>query len=316
MNYSDIPVTILLSTHNGAKYLPELLESLLQQTHKNWQLLLRDDCSKDSTQEIIAKYQNRYSQKIKLSTEVHTLLPLGAAQSFSLLLQESTGKYFMFADQDDIWQCNKISISLERLIGCEKQLGSETPILVHTDLSVVNDSLASINPSYMLHRNLDPDRNRTCQLLLQNIVTGCTTCFNQSLKELVGDIPATAPMHDWWLALIASCFGTIEYINQTTINYRQHSQNTIGAPVAGKLVSPEKICKKLKKLRAELQQSIKQAQTMLNRYEQQLTCEQKTLLRTFASINNNSALKKRLLLAKYNIAYNTFGRNVLLHITI
>lgn len=316
MNCNGILVSILLSTHNGAKHLPELLESLLGQTHENWQLLLRDDCSEDSTLAIITRYQNRFPHKIRLSIESQAQLPLGAAQSFSRLLQESTGKYFMFADQDDIWHSNKVSISLGKVREFENRLGVETPILVHTDLRVVNDSLATINPSYMRHRNLDPTRNKTCQLLLQNTVTGCTACFNHALKELVGDIPATVPMHDWWIAITASCFGTIEFVNQSTIDYRQHSENIIGAPAAGKIISAKKIRRKLKKLRAELQQSIKQSQTLLNCYEQQLTNEQKELLQTFATIKKNSLLRKRRLLSKYNIMFNTISRNIGLYLTI
>ncbi len=113
MDCGNTPVTILLSTHDGAKYLPEFLESLLQQTHENWHLLIRDDCSADRTQEIISCYRNRHPKKIKLLTETQTHQPLGAAQSFGRLLQESTGKYFMFADQDDIWHRDKIAISLK-----------------------------------------------------------------------------------------------------------------------------------------------------------------------------------------------------------
>jgi len=316
MNLSNIPVSILLSTHNGAKYLPDLLESLLQQTHRNWRLFLRDDCSEDNSQEIIFNYQNRYSQKIKLLTTSQSRPPLGAAQSFGRLLQESTGQYFMFADQDDVWHSNKIALSLEKILLCEKQHGVETPILIHTDLTVVNDALEPINHSYIQHRNLDPTRNQTNQLLLQNIVTGCTACFNLALKDLVGNIPATAPMHDWWLALTASCFGAIEFIYQPTIDYRQHTQNIIGAPASGKNISTTKILKKLKELRKELYLSIKQAQTLLNLYEQQLTIEQKELLHTFATIKKNSFIKKRLLLLKYNVCFDTISRNVGLYLTI
>ncbi len=313
---NNIPVSILLSTHNGAEYLPDLLNSLFQQTHKNWQLFLRDDCSQDDTPKIITHFLHQDPQKINLLSEPQTSHPLGAAQSFNRLLKKSTGQYFMFADQDDVWHHDKIELSLKKLIHCEKLHGTNTPILIHTDLAVVDESLNTIDGSYIKYRNIDPTRSQTCQLLIQNIVTGCTTCFNKALRDLANDIPISAPMHDWWLALVASCFGVIEFIDQPTIDYRQHSQNIIGAHTPDKIMPAAKIVAKLKKMRAELDQSIKQAQSMLDHYNQQLTPKQKKLLHTFATIKKNSALKKRLLLSKHNIYFDTIGRNVGLLLTI
>ena len=168
----------------------------------------------------------------------------------------------------------------------------------------------------MKFRHLNPSRNQTCQLLVQNVVTGCTTCFNKALQDLANDIPTSAPMHDWWLALVASCFGIIEFIDQSTIDYRQHSQNVIGAHTPDKITHASKIVTKLKKMHSELDQSIKQAQSMLDHYNQQLTPKQTKLLYTFATIKKNSALKKRLLLSKHNIYFDTIGRNVGLLLTI
>ena len=168
----------------------------------------------------------------------------------------------------------------------------------------------------MKYRNINPTRNLTRQLLVQNVVTGCTTCFNKALQKMIDDIPTSAPMHDWWLALVASCFGIIEFIDQPTIDYRQHPQNTIGAPALGKIIHILKMLAKLKKLRAEIQESIKQAQTVLDRYDHKLSPKQKKLLQAFATIKTKSTIKKRIIVSKHNICHETIRRNFGLYISI
>ena len=69
--------------------------------------------------------------------------------------------------------------------------------------------------------------------MLTNIVTGCTAVMNRELLDIALPIPKEALVHDWWLALVASSFGVIRYIEETSILYRQHGENTIGAKGIG-----------------------------------------------------------------------------------
>lgn len=308
-------VVVLLSTYNGERYLSEFLDSLLAQTHQNWCLNVRDDGSQDNTRSILKAYRDSNEERIRNLDFSHAEVPVGPVQSFARLMKGSAGQYFMFADQDDIWSHRKIELSLARMQVQEKICSPQTPILVHSDLAVVDCHQRMIAPSFMAYRNLDPLRNKTCQLLVQNVVTGCTTCFNRSLKELAQDIPDAVIMHDWWLALVASCFGVIEFIDQPTVNYRQHGQNLVGARFSAGAWSPD-MMGKLKKMRAGIVQASNQAWLFLNHFESQLSPKQKKLLHAFATIRTKAFVERHLLLARYGIAYNTIVRNLGLWLTI
>ena len=65
--------------------------------------------------------------------------------------------------------------------------------------------------------------------MIENIVTGCTAVFDQTLREMVvKELPEFTVMHDWWLYLIAACFGELYYDETPYICYRQHQGNVLG----------------------------------------------------------------------------------------
>ena len=219
-------IDILMATYNGERYIEQQLESIINQSETNWRLLVRDDCSQDKTRQIIQKYQIKYPEKIILvpSTE-----PSGSAMNnFFQLLDYAENEYIMFADQDDVWKPDKITLTLNEMHKMETQYGKETPLLVHTDLCVVDEKLNTINPSIFTMQAMDYRRDKLNNLLATNIVTGCTMLFNQALLKLLAEKPETAVMHDMWIALVAAAFGKIGFVNKATMLYRQHGMNVNG----------------------------------------------------------------------------------------
>jgi len=95
----DSKVEILLSTYNGAKYLREQFESIIQQDYPHWKLIVRDDGSSDGTLTIINEYIAKYPDKITLVKD--DAGNLGHSNSFSKLLRLSTADFVMYCDQDD-----------------------------------------------------------------------------------------------------------------------------------------------------------------------------------------------------------------------
>ncbi|WP_040952377.1 glycosyltransferase family 2 protein [Gorillibacterium massiliense] len=221
-------IAILLSTYNGSRYLQDFLNSLKQQTFQQFTLFIRDDGSTDETFEIIKKYnaENQHVEIVSASGNV------GVIRSFSLLMEHalecSSFEYFMFADQDDVWLPQKIETTLFNMRKMEN-CNNMQPILVHSDLVVVDEKLKQISPSFWKYQNLNPEYHQINRLLVQNVITGCTMMVNRSLAKLGVPFPSEAIMHDWWLGLVASCFGEISYLNESTILYRQHEINNIGA---------------------------------------------------------------------------------------
>jgi hypothetical protein len=229
-------VFVVLSCYNGARYIGQQIESIRGQTFRDWTLLVRDDGSSDSTAEVVQQFA-RADGRIRL------LLPdergnLGPVGSFGLLLEhalERGAAYVALSDQDDVWCADKLERELALIQAHEASAGTGHPTLVHSDLAVVDGELRPIHPSYLRYQRLrhvadDPLR----RLLLQNFVTGCTVVLNRALLRLATPVPAVV-MHDWWLAQCAAALGTILFLPEPTVLYRQHGANTLGSRGATQL---------------------------------------------------------------------------------
>ena len=204
-----------------------LVDSILTQTHRDFVLSVRDDGSVDDTWEILQSYDD---PRIRLLPD---RTPSGSAQgNFFRLLLQSSARYVMFADADDVWLPDKIERTLTAMRRLEAEAGEDVPILVHGDLIVANEDLSVRAPSLFRYEGLSPERCSLRQLLAQNNITGCTVMVNRAACDLVRDIPAEAVMHDWWLGLIAAAFGRIGVIEQPLMYYRQHGDNAVGAYAA------------------------------------------------------------------------------------
>jgi glycosyltransferase involved in cell wall biosynthesis len=218
-------IEILLSTYNGAAYLDALLESIARQDQKDWSLLIRDDGSTDGTKDIIQRWRLKQFNKTKLIDE-DTGNNLGALGSFSRLMEHSTSPYVMFADQDDVWLSDKIRLTLEAMQRQESITGLSRPVLVHTDLTIVDENLRVLNKSHWKHQGLAPRRSpKFSTIMMENCVWGCTAMLNRPLVNAVGTIPAAAVYHDWWIALVASAFGATVPLAEQSILYRRHGNN-------------------------------------------------------------------------------------------
>lgn len=298
-------ISILLSTYNGGKYLKAQLDSLFSQSYKNFRVIVRDDGSSDKTLEILKSYNIE-------------LLPsnenLGVKSSFETLLKYAFGnsdaEYFMFCDQDDVWNQDKIELTLQKMYEMEK-LYKNTPILVHTDLEVVDENLHTINPSFMNLQNLDEKKNRLNNLLIQNTITGCTVMINKDLAKLCLPMSLNAIVHDWWVGLVASYFGKIGYLSQSTIKYRQHTQNSIGA----KGFDIGFVLKNFQK-KQTLDKNISQAKDFLEIFNDKLDKDTKFILEDFVNLQSKSFFQKRKILLKYNLLKHGLIRNIGLFIKI
>lgn len=221
---------ITLATLNGAPFLADQIESLQNQSWADWTLLVRDDGSIDETRGIAARYADSDS-RIEVLERTPVALAGSAVRNFSLLFSEAyeRGAYYVFScDQDDVWHSSKLSIMLEQIRKAEGD--GATPVLVHHDLSVVDDRLAPVADSYWQLSRIRPgDEKRPQRLYSRNEVTGCAMGCNRALLEAALPIPEQAVMHDWWMALVAAHFGKLRCLSERLVNYRQHDANVIGA---------------------------------------------------------------------------------------
>jgi glycosyltransferase involved in cell wall biosynthesis len=281
-------IDILLSVFNGEKHLVELLNSLLEQTYSNFRVLIRDDSSTDNSLSIINKYISDFPDIFQLFSD--SFKNIGSAKSFMCLLKQTNSNYVMFCDQDDIWKNDKVEITFDKMKTTEKVYQS-LPILIHTDLELVNSELESINSSLWKYQNINPNKKKLNQVIVQNIVTGCTMMINEPLINIAYAAPDEIVMHDWWLTLIASTFGEIDYIAKNTIYYRQHELNQIGAKRygGGKFIQP---FNRLKNRKIENNYLKKQVMAFKQRYEDDMPLEKKEIIDKFLEINNYGLIQK------------------------
>lgn len=223
-------VGILMATYNGENFVADQIESILEQTYKNWILIIHDDGSNDKTIDIVKEYKNKYHKNMILIDD--GIRCGGAKENFNHLLRITHDRYdfdyIMFSDQDDIWFPFKVKKTLDRMIDVESNHANK-PVCVYTDLMVVDEYLAIISNSFWDYQKIYPYNNTLNRLITQNVVTGCTIMLNKIAVKLVYEIPIEAVLHDWWIALVISAFGELYPLHEATLLYRQHRCNVAGA---------------------------------------------------------------------------------------
>ncbi|QDC08078.1 glycosyltransferase [Oceanicola sp. D3] len=213
------PVTVLMAVHRGAAHLPEQLDSLTDQQHKNWSLVASIDGEDDGSGDILEAHPSA-ARITRIAGPGR-----GAAANFLHLMREvEPGSYWAFSDQDDFWLPHKLGRAVERL----EDMPWNTPAMYHsrslvTDVGLDNHRLSAARPRPPSFANA----------LVQNIAGGNTIVLNPAASRLVHaashDVEDVV-VHDWWLyQLITGAGGTVIHDDAPSLLYRQHGDNLIGA---------------------------------------------------------------------------------------
>lgn len=218
-------IDILLPTYNGSQYLSVLLDSILNQTYNKVRIIVRDDGSKDNTTDIINKYKALYPDKFLIIED--GLGNLGTSGSNNILIRYVDSEYFMFCDQDDIWEATKVEESMNEIKRLEKIYPSK-PILVCTDAVCFDENNQITARSFFESQKFQDVTDSYYKLLALNIVQGATALMNKNVLNFVTFIPKNL-FHDWWVGVIVCYYGKVSYIHKPLLRYRQHSSNVVGA---------------------------------------------------------------------------------------
>lgn len=306
-------IDILMAVYNNADYIADQLQSLMEQTYPHFHLIVRDDCSSDRSIEIIEEFQTCYPGKITLIKGKENL---GARGNFAALMHKVKADYMMFCDADDVWLPNKIEESLELMQKNEAIHGKKTPLLIHSDLKVVNKELRILNPSFWNYSKLNPNLAKHLNRLLpQNVITGCTMLINKSLLQLAMPIPQETIMHDWWIGLVAATFGQIDYLRKPTMLYRQHGKNDVGAKNWRNAATYWSHFKKAmqprgnKEMKQRLAKTFRQAAIFSDRYGMQLDIQKRRIVDDYAMLAHSSWFNKRYLFFKHRYFKHSFTKN-------
>ena len=299
-----------MAAYNGEKYIAEQIESILGQTETDWKLVVRDDCSTDSTVGIVRRYREKYPEKI--TAFVSEKNSGSAKNNFFSLLRHADGDYCMFSDDDDVWLPDKIRVTLLKMKELEKTFGADLPLLIHTDLRVADEALKTISESMFQIQKLKSTRDRFPNLLSQNIVTGCTAMANRSLIHMATEagLPERAVMHDWWLALLAAAFGGIGFVDAATVLYRQHGNNEMGAKDADDFSYNAGRLLHVGQARRALQNTYEQALEFYQKYGSKLKESDRAAVRDYGSIPRQKKWDRLRTLQRYDCWKTGFYRKL------
>jgi glycosyltransferase involved in cell wall biosynthesis len=114
-------ISILICTYNCEKYIENTLQTIFNQTYKDWELLILDNNSKDSTKKNLKKYKK--NKKIKIT---YNKTNIGAYPGLNLLLDKAKGKYIAIQDHDDLWHPDKLTKQVDLLEKNKKYVGCAT----------------------------------------------------------------------------------------------------------------------------------------------------------------------------------------------
>ena len=201
-------VSIVISTYNGEKYLAEQIESIVNQTYSNVEIIIIDDASIDSTSDIILFYQSKYPQiKVYFNDE-----NIGYVKNFEKGGSLSKGDFISFCDQDDVWDLRKTEILMNEI--------GDYPLIFCDDL-MVDENLQSLGKRQSDLVN-SKSVNNPLYFVLDNVVGGHALILTRSLFDLARPFPQLIP-HDLWCAFIASSHGGVKYLDRVLVQWRQHS---------------------------------------------------------------------------------------------
>ncbi|KHK65792.1 glycosyl transferase family 2 [Pseudomonas frederiksbergensis] len=211
-----------MCTYNGERFLSQQLDSLARQTYRNWSVVVSDDGSTDATLEILRQYSALWGEgKFTLRQGPKRGF---AANFMSLACNPPTrSEFYAWADQDDIWQDNKLETALKSL----RDLPEQIPTLYCARTELVSDAGGVIGCSPLFARPAS-----FANALVQSLAGGNTMVFNgaaQALFRVAGDY-LDIVSHDWWAyLLVTGAGGQVIYDPAPTILYRQHDANLIGS---------------------------------------------------------------------------------------
>jgi len=166
-------VSIVIATHNGEKYIKRAVESALNQSYKNIEIIIVDDGSNDGTGRILSALKNSNS-KINIYKNPHNF---GFAESLDIGIGKAKGKYIARLDDDDFWSDSQKN---------EKQINF---LEKHSDYVLVGSGMTKIDGSgKVIARFLFPEQDQEIKtsILVDNDFVHSAVVFRKDIFEKIG----------------------------------------------------------------------------------------------------------------------------------
>lgn len=309
-NRMPCQIHIVLATYNGERYLREQMESILANTWDDVSIEICDDGSDDGTLEIAEDYASVYGHIRVHKNEKN----LGYTKNFLEGIKRSESPYVMLCDQDDIWKPDKIAHTYEKMKELEAEYGTDRPLMVYTDAVNFESETGKEQGSFHENSHLNVSATDAAHLLMENKCIGCTVMVNAAVMPYLETVPDEVRVHDWWLALICSFFGKISYLNETTLQYRQHSGNMIGG--SGFIDYMKNRLSNLGKQKEALRQTYAQGAAFYALFGPQMGQRERRLAEAFARMSEIGGFRRRFYMLRYRFCKSGWVRNLALFLMI
>lgn len=280
-----------MSTYNGEEYICQQIDSILNQDCEKLGLAkvylhVRDDGSKDKTLEILDQYKNKYPDIFSWEKGEN----LGPKDSFFNLIANSKDcDYYALSDQDDFWLDSKLSQGIKTIDQIASQKSSPIPILYTCRVLPVNENLEALD-SNINRSHMQADFKNA---LIENIVNGCCTVFNEELRLLTAKhLPNYTFMHDWWLYLLASSFGEVYFDDNPYLYYRQHGDNSVGINTSRFKEMNERL-KNRKRDKNKISRQLSEFVRLFENDESYNSNENFLIAKEFVELKNKNIFKRR-----------------------
>lgn len=219
-------ISIAMATYNGAKYLREQIDSILDQTIQDFELVVCDDCSSDKTWDILKQYSD-IDKRIKVFRNESNL---GFKRNFEKAMSLCGGDYIALSDQDDIWVPDHLKILLNNMGDCMLSAGNAELIDgIGGKIGLMLNEMESLAvlPEDSYSRALS-------FFLFRNAIQGASMLIRRDFLSVALPIPDDIKYHDAWFSCLSCFYGNLIYTFSVVTNYRMHDHNVTGHRVKAK----------------------------------------------------------------------------------
>lgn len=208
-------ISIAMATYNGEKYIREQLDSILAQTYQNFEFIVCDDCSTDSTVQILREYEAR-ERRIRVFVNEQNL---GYKKNFEKAAGLCNGEYIAFSDQDDVWLPEHLEKLFSIIDGHDIACGNARIIDSRGDLT--GDTLNELDDLYIFN----PEKILLKMMFRANCFQGASMLVKSDFLRNTFPIPDGIKYHDSWLSYCACFEKGIIYTFDAVTKYRLHGNN-------------------------------------------------------------------------------------------
>ena len=208
-------ISVIIPVYNGEKYLKETIESVIEQTEKNWEIIAINDGSKDRSLKILQMFEKTIPDRIR----VFSVENGGVSRARNIGADLARGIYLAFLDQDDLWVPHKLEYQIALFLK-DRSLG----------ISFTNQSLIDEHGKMIEDRHLILDhRHRGYvfeQLLFGDFIPISTVIISRDIFLKIGGFdPQFAIAEDFDFLLKVTRYYPIDYIDEPLVLYRQHKES-------------------------------------------------------------------------------------------